>query len=61
MQESNIHKIQGRRKKGRPPVRWLDNVEQDLRVLGIQGWRNKAQKRSQWKSIFGAIKACNRL
>jgi hypothetical protein len=32
---------------------WLDSVEQDLRVLGIQGWRNKAQERSQWKSIVG--------
>jgi hypothetical protein len=54
-------KIEGRRKKGRPQIRWLDNVEQDLRVLGIQGWRNKAQERSQWKSIVGAVKACNRL
>jgi hypothetical protein len=28
-------KIEGRRKKGRPPIRWLDSVEQDLRVPGI--------------------------
>jgi hypothetical protein len=38
-------KIEGRRKKGRSPIRWLDSVEQDLRVLGIQGWRSKAQER----------------
>jgi hypothetical protein len=54
-------KIEGRRKKGRSPIRWLDSVEQDLRVLGIQGWRNKAQERSQWKSTVGVVKACNRL
>jgi hypothetical protein len=42
-------------------MRWLDSVEQDLRVLGIQGWWNKAQEQSQWKSIVGAVKACNRL
>jgi hypothetical protein len=60
MQESNIHQDRGKKEK-RPPVRWLDSVEEDLRVLGIQGWRNKAQEQSQWKSIFGAIKAYNRL
>jgi hypothetical protein len=54
-------KIQGRRKKGRPPIRWLDSGEKDLRVLGIQGWRNKAQERNQWKSIVGEVKACNKL
>jgi hypothetical protein len=54
-------KIEGRRRKGRPPIRWLDSAEQGLRVLGIQGWRSKAQERSQWKSIVGAVKACNRL
>jgi hypothetical protein len=48
-----LTKIEGRRKKGRPPIRWLDSVEQDLRVLGIRGWRNKAQERSQWKSKLG--------
>jgi hypothetical protein len=54
-------KAEGRRIKGRPPFRWLDSVEQDLRALGIQEWRNNAQERSQWKSIVGAVKACNRL
>jgi hypothetical protein len=43
-------KIEERRRKGRPPIRWLDSVEQDLRVLGIQLRRNKAQERSQWKA-----------
>jgi hypothetical protein len=47
--------------KRRPPIRWLDSAEQDLRVLGIQGRINKAQDRSQWKDIVGEVKACNRL
>jgi hypothetical protein len=59
--KATFTKIEGRRKKRIPTIRWLDSVEQDLRVLGIQGWRNKAQERSQWKSIVGAVKACNRL
>jgi hypothetical protein len=40
--KATFTKTEGRRKKGRPPFRWLDSVEQDLRVLGIQEWRNKA-------------------
>jgi hypothetical protein len=34
-------------------------VEQHLQVLGIQGWRNKAQEQNQWKIMVGAFKACN--
>jgi hypothetical protein len=39
-----LTKVEGRRKKGRPPIGWLDSVKQDLRVLGMQGWRHKAQE-----------------
>jgi hypothetical protein len=29
-------KTMGTRTKGRPPVRWLDNVQQDLQTLGLE-------------------------
>jgi hypothetical protein len=44
-------KINTRRKRGRPKVRWLDDVHDDLREMGIEGWRRKAQDKDQWRRI----------
>jgi hypothetical protein len=44
-------KIYTRRKRSRPKVRWLDDIQEDLREMGIEGWRRKAQDRDQWKRI----------
>ena len=29
----------GRRIKGRPRKRWVDDIEEDIQVSGIRGWR----------------------
>jgi hypothetical protein len=57
MEDSRMHKsvmrekIYTKRKRGRPKVRWLDDVQEDLQQTGIEGWRRKAQDTDQWRRI----------
>ncbi len=37
----------GVRKRGRPPTRWLDNVEKDLRIMNCANWRAVASDRQE--------------
>jgi hypothetical protein len=31
---------------GRPKLRWLDYIENDLKSMGVKRWRKKAEDRS---------------
>jgi hypothetical protein len=39
-----IVKPEGKRKNGRPRMRWIDGVEKDLRNLVVVNWKEKAQE-----------------
>jgi hypothetical protein len=50
-----MSKPEGRRSVGRPKMRWLDDVEEDLRKMRIRGWRGKARRRDEWKSVLREV------
>jgi hypothetical protein len=51
-----MSKPEGRRSVDRPKMRWLYDVEEDLRKMRISGWRWKARRRDEWKSVFREVK-----
>jgi transcription termination factor 2 len=50
-------KPEGRCGVGRPRLRWLDDVEADIKALGIKIWRIRAQDRKEWSAILREAKA----
>jgi hypothetical protein len=41
----------GSRIRGRPRKRWIEDVEEDFRAMGIRGWRKLSKGRTEWKKI----------
>jgi len=39
------------RPAGRPRLRWMDRVEEDLKRMKIVGWRAKVEDRQEWNRI----------
>ncbi|PSN32587.1 hypothetical protein C0J52_21314 [Blattella germanica] len=46
----------GRRKVGRPKLRWQDNVYADLTKAGIKRWRLRAFDRRDWSAVLRKAK-----
>jgi hypothetical protein len=46
-----IKHMLGRRIRGRPRKRWLEDIEDDTRIMGIRGWRKLCKERAEWKRI----------
>ena len=44
-------KPMGRRIRGRPRKRWIEDAEEDIQTKGIRGWRKLIKERTEWKKI----------
>ena len=40
------------RLRGRPRNRWEDDVREDGRIVGGEGWQGKVHKREEWKKLL---------
>jgi hypothetical protein len=45
------------RRKGRPRMRWMDDVVADLKVTKIKQWMEKTRDREQWRMVVREAKA----
>jgi hypothetical protein len=59
-QERTVKKIfeskpEGSR-RGRPRLRWLENVERGLYERKVKRWRERAVKREEWASVIKKAK-----
>jgi len=50
-------KLYATRRRGRPKMRWLDDVSTDLRKMGINEWRDRARDRETRRRIVKEAKA----
>jgi len=61
-QERRVKKIfdskpEGSRRRGRPSLRWLEDVEKVLYAIKVKRWRQKAVDREEWASVIKEAKA----
>jgi hypothetical protein len=38
-------------------MRWLDDVESDLKMMKVKGWKQKMRNREQWRLVVKETKA----
>jgi hypothetical protein len=52
-----VERSEGKRPLGRPRRRWEDNINMDLREIGIEGvnWIQLAQDMFQWRTFVNTI------
>ena len=49
-------KIDSGRRRGRARKRWIDDLESDLRSLGIRNWKAKERNRNEWRTVVREAK-----
>jgi hypothetical protein len=54
-------KLIGRRIRGRPRKRWIADIEEDMRTMGVRQWRTQCEERVAWKGITEKAKTHSEL
>ena len=54
-------KPMGRRIRGRPRKKCIEDVEEDIETMGIRGWRKLSKERMEWKKITEKAKTHSEL
>jgi len=44
--------LEATRLRGRPRNRWKDEVREDGRLVGRQGWKERVYNREEWKKLL---------
>ena len=47
------------RLRGRPRNRWQDEVREDGRIVGGEGWQGKVHNREEWKKLLRMARNCH--
>jgi hypothetical protein len=56
-----LDKPEGRRRVGRPNIRWMDGVMRDVERLGVRNWKSKAKDGDGWRRLLESAKTLHRL
>ena len=56
-----LDKPNGRRRVGRPNLRWMDGVMSDAERLGVRKWKSKAKDRDGWRRLLESAKTLHGL
>ena len=59
--EITLDKPEGRRRVGRPNLRWMDGVMRDAERLGVRNWRSRAKDRDGWRRLLESAKTLHGL
>jgi hypothetical protein len=44
------------RPKRRPKERWLDSVQEDLKIMGVLDWKKRVLDRKKWQELLEKAK-----
>jgi hypothetical protein len=49
-------RLYSKRRKGRPRMRWLDDVESELKKMEVKGWKEKMKNKEPWRLVLEEAK-----